>query len=113
MARNFLKFFRKGNRFGHGNRVGNGANRFGRGRDNGFGNKGTDSSRKSMVVTISDKRVTSLVCLKCDLPPNDWIVDSAFTKHMTMNSGLFTMYKEYDGGHVIFGRNLKGKVIGR
>ncbi|GKD51191.1 hypothetical protein Tco_1280167 [Tanacetum coccineum] len=28
MARNFQKFFRKGNRFGHDNRFGNGANRF-------------------------------------------------------------------------------------
>ncbi|GJR50090.1 retrovirus-related pol polyprotein from transposon TNT 1-94 [Tanacetum coccineum] len=31
---------------------------------------------------------------------------------MTENRRLFTSYKAYDGGHVIFGRNLKGKVIG-
>ncbi|GKC02519.1 zf-CCHC domain-containing protein [Tanacetum coccineum] len=40
MARNFRKFFRKGNRFGHDNRFGNGANKFGRGRMISFGNKG-------------------------------------------------------------------------
>ncbi|GJR36966.1 putative ribonuclease H-like domain-containing protein [Tanacetum coccineum] len=34
MVKNFRKFFRRGNRFG------NGANRFGRGRGNNFGNKG-------------------------------------------------------------------------
>nr|GEU85536.1 retrotransposon protein, putative, Ty1-copia subclass [Tanacetum cinerariifolium] len=34
------------NRFGHGNRFGNGGNRFGRGRGNGFGNKGAKSSRQ-------------------------------------------------------------------
>ncbi|GKB03287.1 hypothetical protein Tco_0831376 [Tanacetum coccineum] len=31
---------------------------------------------------------------------------------MTGNKRLFTSYKAYDGGHVVFGSNLKGKVIG-
>ncbi|GKA42150.1 hypothetical protein Tco_0734810 [Tanacetum coccineum] len=31
---------------------------------------------------------------------------------MTGNRRLFTSYKAYDGGHVIFGSNLKGKVVG-
>ncbi|GJR50315.1 hypothetical protein Tco_1400836 [Tanacetum coccineum] len=31
---------------------------------------------------------------------------------MTGNRILFTSYKAYDGGHVVFGNNLKGKVIG-
>ncbi|GJT32396.1 zf-CCHC domain-containing protein [Tanacetum coccineum] len=39
LIRNF-----KGNRFGHGNRFSNRGNRFGRGRGNGFGNKGGGSS---------------------------------------------------------------------
>ncbi|GKA25455.1 hypothetical protein Tco_0711564 [Tanacetum coccineum] len=43
---------------------------------------------------------------------NDWIVDSGCTKHMTGNRRLFTLYKAYDGGHVIFRSNLKGKVVG-
>ncbi|GJS37258.1 retrotransposon protein [Tanacetum coccineum] len=30
---------------------------------------------------------------------------------MTGNRRLFTSYKAYDGGHVIFGSNLKGKVV--
>ncbi|GJY22988.1 hypothetical protein Tco_0396646 [Tanacetum coccineum] len=30
---------------------------------------------------------------------------------MTGNRRLFTSYKAYDGGHVVFGSNLKGKVI--
>ncbi|GJV38595.1 hypothetical protein Tco_1411072 [Tanacetum coccineum] len=51
------------------------------------------------------------VCQKCDLLPNDWIVDSSYTKHMTRNRRLFTSYKAYDGGHVVFGSNLKDKVI--
>ncbi|GJV09860.1 retrovirus-related pol polyprotein from transposon TNT 1-94 [Tanacetum coccineum] len=31
---------------------------------------------------------------------------------MTENRRVFTSYKAYDGGHVVFGSNLKGKVIG-
>ncbi|GKD81933.1 retrovirus-related pol polyprotein from transposon TNT 1-94 [Tanacetum coccineum] len=31
---------------------------------------------------------------------------------MTRNIRLFTLYKAYDGGHVVFGSNLKGKVVG-
>ncbi|GKD73971.1 retrotransposon protein [Tanacetum coccineum] len=46
LARNFRKFFRKGNRFRCGNRLGNGENRFGRGRGNRFGNKGGESSKQ-------------------------------------------------------------------
>ncbi|GKB53158.1 zf-CCHC domain-containing protein [Tanacetum coccineum] len=45
LARNFRKFFRKGNRFVRGNRFGNGGNRFGKGRGNNFGNKGGESSK--------------------------------------------------------------------
>nr|GEU40659.1 hypothetical protein [Tanacetum cinerariifolium] len=30
---------------------------------------------------------------------------------MTRNRRLFTSYKEYDGGHIVFGSNLKGKVV--
>ncbi|GJS59011.1 hypothetical protein Tco_0653795, partial [Tanacetum coccineum] len=52
------------------------------------------------------------VFLKCDLLPDDLIVDSGCTKHMTRNRRLYTSYKAYDGGHVVFGSNLKGKVIG-
>ncbi|GJY05835.1 retrotransposon protein [Tanacetum coccineum] len=52
------------------------------------------------------------VCLKCNLLPYDWIVDSGCTKHMTGKRRLFTSYKAYNGGHVVFGSNLKGKVVG-
>ncbi|GJS77293.1 retrovirus-related pol polyprotein from transposon TNT 1-94 [Tanacetum coccineum] len=55
----------------------------------------------------------NFLCLKCDLLRDDWIVDSGCTKYMAGNSRLFTSYKAYDGGHVICGSNLKGKVIGK
>ncbi|GJY74784.1 retrovirus-related pol polyprotein from transposon TNT 1-94 [Tanacetum coccineum] len=41
------------------------------------------------------------------------IVNSGCTKYMTRNRRLFTSHKAYDGGHVIFGSNLKDKVIGK
>ncbi|GJT86410.1 retrovirus-related pol polyprotein from transposon TNT 1-94 [Tanacetum coccineum] len=144
MARNFRKFFRNDNRFGCGNRFGNGGNKFGRGCGNG--NKGVGSSReprgcynyRDKIHLISDcpkpkenkafvggagsdiedddqpkKDATYLmvnesqkVCLKRDLRPDDWIVDSGCTKHMTGNIRLFTSYKEYDDGNVVFEMKL-------
>ncbi|GJY95608.1 hypothetical protein Tco_0511969 [Tanacetum coccineum] len=69
-------------------------------------------SRDKEGLGFSNNEKTNSVCLKCDLLPNDWIVDSGCTKHMTGNKRLFTSYKAYDGKHVVFGSNLKDKVIG-
>ncbi|GJS53248.1 retrotransposon protein [Tanacetum coccineum] len=229
LARNFRKFFCKGNWFGRENRIGNSGNRFGKGCDNSFGNKGGESSmpkgacyncgieghfasecrkpkkNKAFVggawsnsedgnkhqndatclmeidsqeeneellrfnkdfaktfekllkekCTLEDKNskllskisdvefeVKKVVndkdvvepCQKCveltqefDLLKNRQklsqdkeglglsdkttsIVDSGCTKHVTENRRLFTSYKVYDGGYVIFRSNLKGKV---
>nr|GEV05414.1 hypothetical protein [Tanacetum cinerariifolium] len=52
------------------------------------------------------------VYLRFDLLLDDWIMDSGFTKHITENRRLFTLCKAYDGGHVVFRSNLKGKVVG-
>ncbi|GKD83663.1 retrovirus-related pol polyprotein from transposon TNT 1-94 [Tanacetum coccineum] len=46
LARNVRKFFRKGNRFGRDNQFGNGDNKFGRGRENSFGNKSGEISKQ-------------------------------------------------------------------
>ncbi|GKF25540.1 retrovirus-related pol polyprotein from transposon TNT 1-94, partial [Tanacetum coccineum] len=51
------------------------------------------------------------ICLGVDLEPNEWIKDSGCSKHMTGNRKLFSTYKAYNGGNVVFGSN--GKVIGR
>nr|GEV73068.1 hypothetical protein [Tanacetum cinerariifolium] len=45
-AKNFCKFFHKGNRFERGNRFGNGGNLFDKGRSNSFEDKGGESSEK-------------------------------------------------------------------
>nr|GEV35169.1 retrovirus-related Pol polyprotein from transposon TNT 1-94 [Tanacetum cinerariifolium] len=53
------------------------------------------------------------ICLGVDLEPDEWIKDSGCSKHMTGNQKLFSTYKVYNGGNVIFGSNLRGNIIGK
>ncbi|GJS74205.1 retrovirus-related pol polyprotein from transposon TNT 1-94 [Tanacetum coccineum] len=53
------------------------------------------------------------ICLGVDLEPDEWIKDSGCSKHMTGNQKLFSTYKAYNGGKVIFGSNLRGNIIGK
>ncbi|GJY34957.1 retrovirus-related pol polyprotein from transposon TNT 1-94 [Tanacetum coccineum] len=53
------------------------------------------------------------ICLRVDLEPDEWIKDSGCSKHMTGNRKLFSSYKAYNGGNVIFGSNLRGNIIGK
>ncbi|GJZ43984.1 retrovirus-related pol polyprotein from transposon TNT 1-94 [Tanacetum coccineum] len=53
------------------------------------------------------------ICLGIDLEPDEWIKDSGCSKHMTGNRKLFSTYKAYNGGNVIFGSNLRGNIIGK
>ncbi|GKA82879.1 hypothetical protein Tco_0789627, partial [Tanacetum coccineum] len=48
-----------------------------------------------------------------DEKPDEWIKDSGCSKHMTGNQKLFSTYKAYNGGNVIFGSNLGGNIIGK
>ncbi|GJW46351.1 retrovirus-related pol polyprotein from transposon TNT 1-94 [Tanacetum coccineum] len=54
-----------------------------------------------------------IICLGVDLEPDEWIKDSGCSKHMTGNRKLFSTYKAYNGGNVIFGSNLRGNIIGK
>ncbi|GKA24038.1 retrovirus-related pol polyprotein from transposon TNT 1-94 [Tanacetum coccineum] len=53
------------------------------------------------------------ICLGIDLEPDEWIKDSGCSKHMTGNRKLFSTYKAYNGGNVIFGSNLHGKSLAK
>ncbi|GJW32597.1 retrovirus-related pol polyprotein from transposon TNT 1-94 [Tanacetum coccineum] len=53
------------------------------------------------------------ICLRIDLEPDEWIKDSECSKHMTGNQKLFSTYKAYNGGNVIFCSNLYGNIIGK
>ncbi|GJW35904.1 retrovirus-related pol polyprotein from transposon TNT 1-94 [Tanacetum coccineum] len=48
-----------------------------------------------------------------DMEPDEWIKDSGCSKHMMGNRKLFSSYKAYNGGNVIFGSNLHGNIIGK
>nr|GEU86065.1 retrovirus-related Pol polyprotein from transposon TNT 1-94 [Tanacetum cinerariifolium] len=56
---------------------------------------------------------SSEICLGVDLEPDEWIKDSGYSKHMMGNQKLFSTYKAYNGGNVIFGSNLRGNIIGK
>nr|GEX26545.1 integrase, catalytic region, zinc finger, CCHC-type, peptidase aspartic, catalytic [Tanacetum cinerariifolium] len=70
--------------------------------------KGTDES----TIKVHGSTLPGSVCLITCLEPDELIKDSGFSKHMTDNKSLFSTYKAYDGGNVVFGSNLKGKTIG-
>ncbi|GJT67511.1 hypothetical protein Tco_1018991 [Tanacetum coccineum] len=55
LARNFRKFFCKGNRLKHGNRFGNEDNQFGKGRSNSCKDKGGESSKKKGANSQTSK----------------------------------------------------------
>ncbi|GJV37204.1 retrovirus-related pol polyprotein from transposon TNT 1-94 [Tanacetum coccineum] len=58
-------------------------------------------------------QASSEICLRVDLVPDEWIKDSGCSKHMTGNQKLYSSYKAYNGGNVIFGSNLRGNIIGK
>nr|GEU46107.1 copia protein [Tanacetum cinerariifolium] len=48
-----------------------------------------------------------------NLEPYEWTKDSGCLKHMIGNRKLFSSYKAYNGGNVIFRSNLRGKIVGK
>ncbi|GJX08648.1 retrovirus-related pol polyprotein from transposon TNT 1-94 [Tanacetum coccineum] len=53
------------------------------------------------------------ICLGVDLELGKWIKDSGCSKHMTGNRKLFSSYKAYNGGNLIFGSKICGNIIGK
>ncbi|GJX60406.1 retrovirus-related pol polyprotein from transposon TNT 1-94 [Tanacetum coccineum] len=58
-------------------------------------------------------QASSEICLRVDVEPDEWIKDNGCSKHMTGNRKLFSSYKAYNGGNVIFSSNLRGNIIGK
>nr|GEU65460.1 DUF4219 domain-containing protein/UBN2 domain-containing protein [Tanacetum cinerariifolium] len=69
----------------------------------------SDNEVKKIYKPLSKPRI----CLGVDLERDEWIKDSGCSKHMTGNQKLFSTYKAYNGGNVIFGSNLRGNIIGK
>ncbi|GJU30664.1 retrovirus-related pol polyprotein from transposon TNT 1-94 [Tanacetum coccineum] len=123
-VRDFKKFFKRRGRFVRQPR--NDKKTFQRSRDDKTGswsdNDEEDESRsKERILSCMlciQVRITKgvdlrKICLGVDLKPDEWIKDSGCSKHMTGNRKLFSTYKAYNGGNVIFGCNLRGNIIGK
>nr|GEV45243.1 retrotransposon protein [Tanacetum cinerariifolium] len=76
-------------------------------------NSGEEDDEKVKNETCLVAQASSEICLGVDLELDEWIKDSGCSKHMTGNRNLFSSYKAYNGGNVIFGSNLCGNIIGK
>ncbi|GKC10733.1 hypothetical protein Tco_1007515, partial [Tanacetum coccineum] len=75
--------------------------------------KKESSDDECLTSGSEDEEYAMTICLGVDLEPDEWIKDSGCSKHMTGNRKLFSTYKAYNGGNVIFGSNLHGNIIGK
>ncbi|GJY25249.1 retrovirus-related pol polyprotein from transposon TNT 1-94 [Tanacetum coccineum] len=73
--------------------------------------KEDDEKAKDETCLIAQE--SSEICFGIDLEPDEWIGDSGCTKHMMRNRKLFSTYKVYNGGNIIFGSNLRSNIIGK
>ncbi|GJU69414.1 retrovirus-related pol polyprotein from transposon TNT 1-94 [Tanacetum coccineum] len=67
----------------------------------------------SFKASSSGTKEIKFICLGVILEPDERIKDSGSSKHMRGNRKLFSTYKAYNGGNVIFGSNLRGNIIGK
>ncbi|GKA95961.1 retrovirus-related pol polyprotein from transposon TNT 1-94 [Tanacetum coccineum] len=70
-----------------------------------------EDDEKAKDETYLIDQASSEICLGIDLEPDEWIKDNGCTKHIADNQKFFSTYKAYNGGYVIFGSNLNGKII--
>ncbi|GJV71419.1 retrovirus-related pol polyprotein from transposon TNT 1-94 [Tanacetum coccineum] len=75
-----------------------------------WSDRGEEDDERVNNETCLVAQASSEICLGVDLEPDEWIKVSGCSKHMTGNRKLFSSYKAYNGGNVIFGSNLRGIV---
>ncbi|GJT46323.1 hypothetical protein Tco_0955038, partial [Tanacetum coccineum] len=78
-----------------------------------WSDSGEDEEEKTKDETCLEAQASNEICLGINLEPDEWIKDSGCSKYMTGNRKLFSTYKAYNGGNVIFGSNLRGNIIGK
>ncbi|GJY99081.1 retrovirus-related pol polyprotein from transposon TNT 1-94 [Tanacetum coccineum] len=78
-----------------------------------WSDSGEEDDEKVKDETCLVAHASSEICLGVDLEPDEWIKDNRCSKHMTGNRKVFSSYKAYNGGSVIFGSNLRGNIIGK
>ncbi|GKB47869.1 retrovirus-related pol polyprotein from transposon TNT 1-94 [Tanacetum coccineum] len=78
-------------------------------KQDNWSDNGDDSKKEEICLMAHSNEVRQ----KVKLDPDEWIQDSGCTRHMTGNKDLFSSYKTFDGGNVLFGSNTKSKIIGK
>nr|GEU91331.1 uncharacterized mitochondrial protein AtMg00810-like [Tanacetum cinerariifolium] len=73
----------------------------------------TDEVEKTKDETCLVAQAPDEICLRINLEPDKWIKDSGCSKHMTGYRKLFSSYKAYNEGNIIFRSNFHGKIIGK
>ncbi|GKB64398.1 retrovirus-related pol polyprotein from transposon TNT 1-94 [Tanacetum coccineum] len=68
---------------------------------------GDDSKKEETCLMAHSNEVRQ----KVNLEPDEWIQDSGCSRHMKGNKDLFSSYKTFNGGNVLFGSNTKSKII--
>nr|GEU78231.1 copia protein [Tanacetum cinerariifolium] len=82
-------------------------------RRGSWSDSGEENDEKIQDKTCLVAQAPNEICLGVDLEPDEWIKDTGCSKHMTGNRKLFSTYKAYNGGNIIFGSNLRGNIIGK
>ncbi|GJW87412.1 retrovirus-related pol polyprotein from transposon TNT 1-94 [Tanacetum coccineum] len=78
-----------------------------------WSDSGEDEEEKTKDETCLVAQASNEICLGINFEPDEWIKDSGCSKNMTVNRKLFSTYKSYNGGNVVFGDNLRGNIIGK
>ncbi|GJZ72663.1 retrovirus-related pol polyprotein from transposon TNT 1-94 [Tanacetum coccineum] len=78
-----------------------------------WSDSGEEDDEKVYNKTCLVAQASSEICLRVDLEPDEWIKDSGCSKHLTGDRKLFSSYKAYNRGNVIFGSNHRGNIIGK
>nr|GEY28379.1 hypothetical protein [Tanacetum cinerariifolium] len=78
-----------------------------------WSDSGKDEEEKAKDETCLVAQASNKICLGINLEPSEWIKDSGCSKRMTGNQKLFSTYKVYNGGNIIFESNLRGNIIGK
>nr|GEX46366.1 zf-CCHC domain-containing protein/DUF4219 domain-containing protein/UBN2 domain-containing protein [Tanacetum cinerariifolium] len=78
-----------------------------------WGDSDEENDEKIQDETCLVAQAPNEICLGVDLEPDEWIKDSGCSKHLMGNQKLFSTYKAYNGGNVVFCSNLRGNIIGK
>nr|GEW83521.1 retrovirus-related Pol polyprotein from transposon TNT 1-94 [Tanacetum cinerariifolium] len=78
-----------------------------------WSDRSEEDDEKAKDGTCLVAQASNEICLGVDLKHDEWIKYNGFSKHMKGNRKLFSTYKAYNRGNIIFGSNLRGNGIGK